>query len=326
MVGAKSTDGTFDVISARHRASRLGFALAAAAALLAILALRPLWPNHRSSVDPQKSVARARALGDRHGILIGFGAPDTFFVPPYHPTDARIVNGVATSVDMAALPPALDGIEQSLAIYPPGFVAQHCKAIFICGSLMLGGAAAGGTYGPAWIILVATQKVGETGIFETARLGVHHELSSLVWNANPRLRTRWAAELPSDWRPAASPAEELAAAHPEVEREMLEDSRRDGFLSAYGATSIENDFNVYAETIFTDANRVPRLAKSQPRVARKAGLLMAAYIDLDASFVALFVRLGLGDLQPARLNSADEGMTVSPMAIPSGHIVRPERH
>ena len=325
MVGVQNADGTFDVISVRHRASRPGFALASAAALLAILALRSLWPAHRSSVDPQKSVARARALGDRHGILIGFGAPDTFFVPPYQPADARIVNGVATSVDMAALPPALDGIEQSLAVYPPGFVAKHCKAIFICGSLMLGGAEAGGTYGPAWIILVATQKVGEAGIFETARLGVHHELSSLVWNANPRLRTPWAAELPSNWRPAATPAEELAAARPEVEREML-DSRGDGFLSAYGATSTENDFNVYAETIFTDANRVLRLAKSQPRVARKVGLLMAAYIDLDASFVALFARLGLDDLQPARLDSADEGMTVSPMAIPSGHVVRPERY
>jgi hypothetical protein len=314
------------MISARDRASRRGFALAcAAAALLGGLALRQLWPAAQSRVDPQKSVERARTLGDRHGIVIGYGAPETFFVPPYRPADARIVNGVATRVDRDALPPALDGIEQALAVYPPGFIAQHCKAIFLCGSLKLGGAEAGGTYGPAWIILVATRKVGEAGIFETARLGVHHELSSLIWNANPRLIARWTAELPANWRPAATPTEELAAGRPEVVRGERDSARSDGFLSAYGATSIENDFNVYAETIFTDAGRVLRLAKSQPRVARKVGLLMAAYIGLDARFGALFARLGLGDLQPAQLDSAEEGVTVSPMAIPSGHVVQPGR-
>ena len=77
----------------------------------------------------------------------------------------------------------------------------------------------------------------------------------------------------------------------------------------------------YAETIFTDAERVVRLAKSQPRVARKAGLLMGAYTNLDPRFKALFAGFGLGSLQAPTFDSLNEGSAVSPIAIPSGRIV-----
>jgi len=116
----------------------------------------------------------------------------------------------------------------------------------------------------------------------------------------------------------ATNAEALAAG---AAGQNLEVARSDGFLSAYGATSVENDLNVYAETIFTDAERVVRLAKSQPRVARKAGLLMGAYTNLDPRFKALFAGFGLGSLQAPTFDSLNEGSAVSPIAIPSGRIV-----
>jgi hypothetical protein len=129
----------------------------------------------RRSVDPGALRARADALGMHHGIHIGYDGPVTFFVPPWTSRDAlTIPNAVMTRVDLDAVPVALDGIEQALGVYPPGFVSTRCNAVFICGSLVSDGVRAGGTYGPTWIILVASGRFGDGGIYETARLGIHH--------------------------------------------------------------------------------------------------------------------------------------------------------
>ena len=43
-----------------------------------------------------------------------------------------------------------------------------------------------------------------------------------------------------------------------------------GFLSAYGATTSENDFNTYAEIVFSDPQRLIKLAESVPIIAKNS--------------------------------------------------------
>jgi hypothetical protein len=240
----------------------------------------------RRSVDPAALRARADAIGREHGIYIGYDGPETIFVAPWTSRDAVISNGVMTRVDLDAVPMALDGIEQALAVYPPGFVFTRCKAVFICGLLTLDGARAGGTYPPAWIILVARRSF-DFGIFETALLGIHHEMSSLVWHVRLDLPSRWSALLPAGYLEAKDNVEALKAA-PSGEGDVDR-----GFLSSYGATTAENDFNTYAETVFTDAARVAALADKHPVIAQKVALLMDAYTSLDSRFEGVFQKLGL---------------------------------
>lgn len=274
-----------------------------------------LW-GRRRFVDARTIQRRAEAIGVSHGILIGYGPPDTFVVPPYASAEARIEGRVATQVKLTALPPALAGIEQSLRIYPPGFFARLCKAIFLCGSLTYEGVQAGGTYGKAWIILVANEEFGEDGIFQTARLGVHHEFSSLLWKRMPTLQISWATLLPSGWQPVQSAAHALWV----PERGFVKFA--DGFLSPYGTTSVENDFNVYAEILFTDPRRVIELAAEYDVIARKAALLMTAYAKLDRRLISVFQSLGLEHLlnvPPSQLE--ERGVSVSPITIPLGEII-----
>lgn len=253
---------------------------------------------------------RARSIGDRNGIILGYGPPASFFVSPYGAKDAAIPHGRATAVDVADLEPALDGIEESLRIYPTAFFRSLCGAIFICGSLTMDGAPAGGTYGPAWIILVAAKALGESAIFRTARLGVHHEFSSLVWHRIPDLVAPWRSLMPAGWKPAANNAEALlrATAPPP--------DPASGFLSAYAATDLENDFNVYAETMFANPVIVPGLAERNPIVARKAALLMAAFGLVDNRMTEVFNQLGLGRFRSAFRGSLSEGVAVPEVAAP----------
>lgn len=138
----------------------LGAAACCLAVGLVVLLLRDRGPS------PAEVRERAEALGKRHGILIGYGDPSTFFISPYGPKDAFIPGTAAARAEPAALPAALDGIESSLKAYPPGFFARLAGAIFICGSLTMDGAEAGGTYGPAWLVLAAPRRLGREAIFE----------------------------------------------------------------------------------------------------------------------------------------------------------------
>lgn len=66
-----------------------------------------------------------------------------------------------------------------------------------------------------------------------------------------------------------------------------------GFLSAYGATNLENDFNVYAETIFTEPANLAQLARQHPLIRRKLDLVLAAYVAIEPQFADRFRLMGL---------------------------------
>lgn len=72
----------------------------------------------------------------------------------------------------------------------------------------------------------------------------------------------WWTLMPSGWQPAHTNAEVLRP------REELAD-RQDGFLTAYGSTTLENDFNTYAETIVAFPDRSIAAARWSPIVERK---------------------------------------------------------
>jgi hypothetical protein len=209
-----------------------------------------------------------------HGIVVGMDNPSSFYVPPFLPADAAIPGVEVLPAQPGALAPALDGIEAALMRYPPGFVAGLIKAIFIGGRIRIQGANAGGTYGPAWILLSAPLEIGAPSIELTCRMGVHHELSSFVYLRGDTVE-RWRAVQPENWPFAGSAAHQLSgdsASAPPVET---------GFLSAYGATSPENDFNVYAEKMLTEPATVMRLADQVPAIARKLALVRQAYLAID---------------------------------------------
>lgn len=229
---------------------------------------------------------RARAMGLAQGIVVGLGEPSTFFVPPYLPADAKIAGVETSAAQPAALTPALDGIEGALSRYPAGFVGSLIKAIFVAGSIRIEGALAGGTYGPTWILLAAPVDIGAASIELTCRIGVHHELSSFVYLRGQSV-PGWLASEPAGWSFAGSAVHQLAgdkAPAPPVET---------GFLNAYGATSPENDFNVYAEKMMTEMDDLMRLAASVPLVARKLALVRQAYLAIDPRMERAFADLGM---------------------------------
>jgi hypothetical protein len=117
--------------------------------LLAVYVAYAMFLAPRESGEPPDPAERARRVGEASGIVVAYGDPLTFYVPPYLPDDAKLPQIEMRAAQASAVWFALDGIEPSLAQYPPGFVARLIKAIFICGEVWIEGERAGGTYGVA---------------------------------------------------------------------------------------------------------------------------------------------------------------------------------
>jgi hypothetical protein len=250
------------------------------------------WWSDRDSVR-----AHVHRIEQAHGIKIGYGSPADFWTPPFKPEDAT---SPWISMQQAKLPNvavALDGVDVALDRYPPGFVARLIRAIFICDELRMGGESASGTVGPAWIILSAPSRYGVEGIRFASVVIVHHELSSLVLRVDPTTWHLWAELAPAGWQFVEDPGGALRRGHgPAPPLEM-------GFLSAYGATNLENDFNVYAETIFTEPASLALLARQHPMIRRKLDLVLAAYVAIDPRFADRFRLMGLNQYEETAAES-----------------------
>jgi hypothetical protein len=259
---------------------RLRGAIAAAFLIAGLALLTWEWQRERESVRDH-----VQRIEQAHGIRIGYGAPADFWTPPYKPEDATAPGVEMKPADLQNVAVSLNGIDVALEKYPPGFVARLIQAIFICGKLRMGGVEAGGTAGPAWIILAAPPDIGEEGIRLGGLLGVHHELSSFVLRVNPMTRAQWSEFAPAGWNFVEDAGGALGRAHAPAP------SLETGFLSAYGATNLENDFNVYAEKMFTEPDGLAQLARQHPLIRRKLDFVRAAYVAIDPRFADRLRRL-----------------------------------
>jgi hypothetical protein len=259
-------------------------AIAAAFLIAGIAVLAWGWRIDRESVSDH-----AHRIEQAHGIKVGYGAPADFWTPPYKPEDATApgVSMQPAAIENVAI--ALKGVEAALAEYPPGFVAHLIRAVFICGELRMGGMEAGGTAGPAWIILAAPSDLGAEGIRFASLVGIHHELSSFVLRVDPATRARWREFAPPDWNFVEDAGGALRGAN------ASDPSMETGFLSAYGATTLENDFNVYAEKMFTEPDNLRRLARQHALIRRKLEFVRATYVAIDPRLADRFRELGLDD-------------------------------
>ena len=123
--------------------------------------------------------------------------------------------------------------------------------------------------------------------------------------------------MPVGWTPSANNAESLRA------DDAAAPDPATGFLNAYAATDAENDFNVYAETVFTNAAVLAERGDRHPIVAKKTAMLMAAFSLLDNRMTAVFDRLGIARFRSAFEGTLKEGVALPQIQIPVPTVVLP---
>jgi len=226
--------------------------------------------------DSETEKAQAKRLSETYNIEIKAGDPTEFW-PEQFPKDGFELTMEGTTLNNSS--EALDGIEDALKIYPKGFVSSIIKSINICGSMKMEGSDAGGTFSSNSLILSSISAWNGTGTnYTNALRGVHHELSSLIYLRSIFATLAWKKLMPKNWKPSINNHETLSV------NNNIEPNYASGFLTEYGMTNIENDFNVYAEFIFIEPEHIIKLATKYPIIAKKLGLIISAYTNADPEY------------------------------------------
>ena len=244
---------------------------------------------------PESETEQANRLAKTYQLDIKAGDTRLFF-----PEQFAGINGKQPTLEMESTSledssDSLDGIETALEVYPVGFVSKVIDVIYISGPMLMEGAEAGGTYSSNSIILVNISDQNGTNFnFENSLKGVHHELSSLIYIRSPFVIFAWQALLPKEWEPVSSNYEAL------TQNKNIGPDYGNGFLSRYGKTNAENDFNIYAEFAFAEPEKLRELAATYPIIAKKLSLFITAYTQVfpeyQQGFEDYFARTGLSDV------------------------------
>ncbi|MDB4985552.1 MAG: hypothetical protein JWN04_730 [Myxococcaceae bacterium] len=252
---------------------------------LALLGVAGLaWAAHpvREGSSPERI---ARRVAERNHVQVGFGAPSSFFAPPA--TSAAIEGVHVEPADPAQARIALDAVEQALLQYPEDFVQRLVHAIFVCGELSVSNVHAGGTYGPSWLLIGASKIHNREDTFWASYRALHHELSSFVLKHDNDTYADWLALEPTGWHFSETREDEL------VRAAQAAPDPATGFISGYGTSNPENDFNSYGENIFSDPELVKELAKKSPLIRKKLDFVIERYVRVDPAMRERFVYLGL---------------------------------
>jgi hypothetical protein len=181
-------------------------------------------------------------------------------------------------------------LSEALAVYPDGFLHRVVDRIILAGNIgFWSGQEVGGFYFDRGI---AVNCRGMEPAYITR--DIHHELSSLVRRAATPADSAWTAANPPGFHYLSMDAY----------RAMMRDGTSDttgpalyaeGFVRNYGKTTLDNDYNTYAERMFSDGPAFASLIKAYPRMRAKAQLVIASYVQVDPAMAAYFERTGLQD-------------------------------
>ncbi|HET6421147.1 MAG TPA: hypothetical protein VFG19_13365 [Geobacteraceae bacterium] len=254
----------------------------------------------------------SKELSDKYGLVIRFGDPSEFHLPPFTVrTNSEEFN--IEKAEKSCVLTALEGVKSALAKYPPALVKKYLSAVFVSGEIKSYGVKCGGTYLNSWIYVTtspAYNRLGSKHYEET----LHHELSSLFLYGpglkiilhEPNATEFYGSNFPATkWHSANRPGfryleRQIDVIHAAGKFRKPKDAPlwyKDGFVSDYGMTSIENDLNTYAEVAMEHPAKLKELAEKYPRIAAKTRLFMEFYTSLAPEMADYFKSVGLDKIQ-----------------------------
>jgi len=260
--------------------------------LVIVFVAQAFWQPH---IDHWRCKRIASELEQQYGLVVRFGDPSEFFVPPLkaQKENPDIGFSIGHADEHSALT-ALKGIRAALHMYPKELIKKYLSAVFVTGKIIIRGVEGGGTYFNSWIYIAALEEFEQIGtvLYEQ---NFHHELSSLFLKKNNFPKIRWHLANPPGFKYLPSKIDVIHAASEKLRRDPKEASLwfENGFVSDYGMSSMENDFNVYAALAMTHPDVLRNLMEQYSRIKAKSWILVDFYSSLAPELGAYLASVGL---------------------------------
>lgn len=177
----------------------------------------------------------------------------------------------------------------ALAKYPHALLEAELKAVYVLSELRYRGVVTSGTNSSTCVFLKMgpdTSRYTDLYIEGT----FHAEFSSILIRNHADLldKEAWQQANPPDFSYLGDGVE--AVKQGKARRSYEESLLERGFLTEYGSSTLENDFNGMALRLFTGEAQVWKLADQYPRIKTKLDLALAFYRKLDPSFTEAFFK------------------------------------
>jgi hypothetical protein len=239
-------------------------------------------------INRSHTVPDTRAVTARfHGQLVTENLQSTI---------AKLVERPDRPTEIADLP-ADDGqkatraLAAALVVYPKGFVDKRVSRIALAGQITMWQVQVGGFFAADTIALNAHDVAapgGETFLADS----FHHELSSILRNEVLFNVSDWTADNPPGFSYASMDEyKTILLQRPPVEGDARLHAQ--GFVSLYGTTSLDNDWNTYAERVFGHGRDFASEIATFPRMRDKTRQLLDIYVKADPRLEIYFLAIGL---------------------------------
>jgi hypothetical protein len=189
----------------------------------------------------------------------------------------------ATPLKPALRAPAADRLQAAAAKYPTWLLLRHLQRVYVLGSLSFSGTKAGGTNSQDCIYLALGG--GQPDDLAYLERSFHAEFSSILLRAYERdfLRAQWEASNQSFTYSGSGVKAIRRGAGSNHWSIWLAPG---GALTEHAMSSLENDFNEFAEGLFMNGPTFWRWTSSYPRLNAKVELAIQFYGTIAPVFTA----------------------------------------
>jgi hypothetical protein len=245
--------------------------------------------HYYQTFPKEKIDALFEPITSKYGIKIVYDVGDDFFSPfenPIFPAgphqDSRVL-----PIRHRVLARYPDILKKAFEKYPVAVIKNYLKAIYFAGEIDHDGLMYGGTYDPFRhiIYLVDNGTNNDAQVLHT----FHHEFSSLLLKSHSFWVNPWTDHNPKDFEYF----DDVYGSWKEgkIARNAITDSYcyEIGFLTDYGLTNFENDFNEYSAMIFTRPQKFKKIMEQYPRVRGKFKVWLEFYQKIDPIFTEKYL-------------------------------------
>ncbi|MBI3897627.1 MAG: hypothetical protein HY308_04930 [Gammaproteobacteria bacterium] len=183
----------------------------------------------------------------------------------------------------------------ALEKYPPNLIRKEIKEFVLLETLTVNSFPAGGTYDTSTkrIFIARIGRKGAAHGVDFMQETFHHELSSLLKRSYHFPEQDWKKASGRDfsYQIESDPELFINYAHNLAEVPENEALYQRGLLNFYSETGLENDFNTYAQTVFTDPQKVRALIRQYPVIRDKYAVFKAFYLGINKGFAPVFAAI-----------------------------------
>lgn len=199
------------------------------------------------------------------------------------------ISARATALAASERSRSMEFVRRAIEKYPPTVVRKNLRAVYLLHSLSFYGLPYGGTYSSDRIY-IANRGEGQGFTAKFVEETFHHEFSSILLRNNRHLLET------SAWKEINGRKVDYRHSGIKALREGTASIQYDsrfhqwGFLAEYATASMEEDFNMFAEGLFSGSSEFWSAVDRYPRLARKCELAIRFYSRLDPSLNEQFFR------------------------------------